>query len=95
MANPQRYAHGAMSSPDAPNSPNALEEIAGDAQKYTKDEAVYRPSGSSQTRCGNCVHFTSSAFAGGVCALVAGDILPDAVCDLWEGAPPSLGDLVT
>ncbi len=89
-----KFPHGSESSPDAPTQ-SLSEDIAGrDAQKYTKDEANYRPSGSSSTRCGNCAHYTSSAFAGGVCDVVAGDILPDGVSDLWEPAPESLGDLI-
>ena len=88
------------SSPDElSNQETRSRDIAGEpGVKYSKEDANYRNAGSSDTYCGNCAHYTSSAFGGGVCDIVEGDISPGGVSDFWEAnreeAQASLGDLI-
>ena len=87
------------SSPRPPHEESRTEDIAGDpGLKYSKEDANYRDAGGSDTYCGNCAHYTSSAFGGGVCSIVEGEISPGGVSDFWEAnreeANSSLGDLI-
>lgn len=66
-------------------------EGVGSGQRYSKDEANYRPAGSSSTNCNECVHFQQA----GSCELVAGKIEEDHVSDYFEPRGAGLVDLIT
>lgn len=66
-------------------------EGVGSGQRYSKDEANYRPAGSSSTNCNECKHFQKA----GSCELVAGTIQPDHVSDYFEPLGTGLMDLIT
>lgn len=56
---------------------------------YTKDEVGYRKATDSAQSCGSCVHFVRKAQQSlglGLCDLVAGQISPNAVCDMFTAA---------
>ena len=90
-----------MSDPFPHGSPDAVQraveavsqqqEGVGSGQRYSKDEANYRPAGSSGTNCGECKHFNQA----GSCELVAGNIDPTYVSDYFEAAGTGLVDLIT
>lgn len=63
----------------------------GSGQRYSKDEANYRPAGSSSTNCNECVHFQQA----GSCELVSGTIDPGYVSDYFEPRGAGLVDLIT
>ena len=63
----------------------------GSGQRYSKDEANYRPAGSSSTNCGECKHFQQA----GSCELVSGMIAEDHVSDYFEPLGSGLVDLIT
>lgn len=49
----------------------------------------YKPQGSAEEFCGNCVYFQGGRRdAAGSCSLVEGMIAQAAVCDLWDGIEP-------
>lgn len=55
-------------------------EVSPKVSKVSQANANYR-SAFSAARCAICVHFQAGSKS---CELVAGDISPDAVCDLYE-----------
>lgn len=67
------------------------EQGVGSGQRYSKDEANYRPAGSSGTNCGQCKHFNQA----GSCEIVSGQIQPDHVSDYFEPQGTGLVDLIT
>jgi hypothetical protein len=74
------------SSPEGPEAP-----VEGDpAVKQTKDEANYRPAGSSETNCGSCGHYLGD----GICEVVAGTVSTKGVSDNWTPRKKSMTDLV-
>lgn len=70
--------------PAGPEDPDA-------GVKQTKEEANYRPAGSSETNCGNCAHYMGD----GVCEVVAGLVSSAGVSDNYTPRTQSLQDLVT
>lgn len=62
----------------------------GSGQRFSKDEANYRPAGGSSTNCGQCKHFNQA----GSCEIVSGSISPDHVSDYFEPQGTGLVDLI-
>ena len=79
--------------PNAPQplpgeDPNAgMEGTGPPTVAYTKEEAGYRPATDSQRSCANCRHFVAKAeqsLGQGMCDVVAGQISPNGVSDMFE-----------
>lgn len=82
-----------MANPNLPQplpgeDPNAGEAgLAPPTQGYVKEEVGYRPATDSARSCANCVHFipkAQQAMGQGMCDVVAGQISPNGVSDLFE-----------
>jgi len=94
-----------VSMPEFPHaSPDTLQRevaaVSDDTEpdvKYSKDEAGYRPAGSSNTRCERCKYFSRAKGGGGSgsCKVVAGSIRPNYVCDEYKSGGTGLTDLIT
>ena len=71
------------SEPEAPVPAREAQPIL-----LTKHEVAYRDAGASETRCENCANFSwdgpSPGRGKGSCAIVAGSISADFVCDEFE-----------
>lgn len=67
------------------------EQGVGSGQRASKDEANYRPAGSSSTNCNECIHFQQA----GSCEIVSGTIDPTYVSDFFEPRGTGLVDLIT
>jgi len=81
-----------MVNPNAPQplpgeDPNAgTPGVAPGTSSYVKEEVGYRQATDSKTSCANCAHFIRKAqqsLGQGMCDLVAGQISPNAVCDMF------------
>lgn len=81
-----------MANPNAPQplpgeDPNTGEPgLAPPTSAYTKDEVGYRQATDSAKSCGNCAHFIRKAqqsLGQGMCDVVAGQISPNGVSDMW------------
>ncbi len=53
-------------------------------EKVSKVSVDYRPTSSTEKRCGTCDMYYEYREAFGRCTLVAGTISATAVCDKWE-----------
>ena len=77
------------------SSPEATPNQGADVGiKVSQEEANYRDAGSSRTRCGTCAHFQPGEAGGGTCDVVAGNISPGGLSDLWTRGNDSLTDLI-
>ena len=63
---------------------------------YTKDEAAYRPAEDSSRSCAACILFVAIAeqsLGQVMCELVAGQISPNATCDMFDDGSDAGGGL--
>lgn len=81
-----------MADPNAPRPLPGEDPTAGEpgvvpgTSAFTKDEVAYRKAVDSAQSCSACSHFIAKAqqsLGQGMCDLVAGQISPNAVCDLF------------
>jgi len=81
-----------VTDPNAPQplpgeDPNAgTPGLAPGTNAYQKEEVGYRQATDSTKSCGACAHFIRKAqqsLGQGMCDLVAGQISPNAVCDMF------------
>jgi hypothetical protein len=63
--------------------PAAISSRAAAQSKMPKAQANYQETPQGDQRCGNCAHFIAAENA---CALVEGEISPQAWCQLWTQA---------
>ena len=56
---------------------------AGAQSKMSKEQVNYQDTPQDGQRCGNCVHFSAEESA---CAVVEGEISPQAWCQIWTQA---------
>lgn len=63
--------------------------------KQPKESVNYRDAGSSDTRCGTCMHFSPGMSGSkGSCDLVEGIVSSGGVSDLYDGGSDSVMDIV-
>ena len=60
--------------------PAAISSHAAAQSKMSKAQANYQDAPQGDQRCGNCAHFNAEE---NTCAVVEGDISPQAWCSLW------------
>lgn len=63
--------------------PAAINSRAAAQSKISKAQASYQETPRGDQRCGNCAHFNAAENA---CAVVEGEISPQAWCQLWTQA---------
>ncbi len=65
---------------------------------YTKDEVAYRPAEDESRSCAACIHFVAKAeqsLGQGMCELVAGQVSPNATCDMFDDGSDAGGGLAS
>jgi hypothetical protein len=73
-------------------NPNAPQPLPGESldegmvQQYSQEEVGYRPADSKAQSCSVCANFqpkAQQALGQGICAIVSGQISPNATCDAF------------